>query len=390
MSRPARFARPATAFVFVLISLSLLVAPLQAADAAEGCTISLFDGQTLDGWQVTGCETVVEEGAILLKSGDGFVRTNHRYDDFVLDLEWKALRAEKYDSGIYLRADLPEEGRPWPRRYQINLLQGKEGMLIGKPETGPKGSIKPGQWNRFRLTVIGSTAAMEINGKPAWKADGLESAAGYIGLQSEVPGGGQFLFRNITVTELGAKSLFNGQDLTGWEGAGGNAADCWAVMDGAIEGLEQKGPWLRSLEPYGDFNLRLDYKVKEGGNSGVYLRVPADGNHHGKDAGVEIQLLDDHAERYANLKDYQFTGSVYAVAPATQHVGKPAGQWNQLEINCQGHGYRITHNGVVIVDADVESYPQLTKRLTKGYIGFQNHGGGVWLKNIRLGPPLPK
>jgi hypothetical protein len=65
------------------------------------------------------------------------------------------------------------------------------------------GLVKDGDWNHMRLTVRGTTAAMELNGKPAWKADGLQSARGYIGLQSEVPNGGQFLFRNIRITELG-------------------------------------------------------------------------------------------------------------------------------------------------------------------------------------------
>jgi hypothetical protein len=156
-----------------------------------------------------------------------------------------------------------------------------------------------------------------------------------------------------------------------------------------LVGLEKKGPWLRSLEQYGDFDLRLQYKVKEGGNSGVYIRVPESGNHHGKGAGVEIQLLDDDAERYAKLKPYQYTGSVYAIAPSTQHVGRPAGEWNELEIQTSGQSYRITHNGVVIVEADTESFPLLEERLRTGYLGLQNHGGGVWLRALRLGPPLP-
>jgi hypothetical protein len=388
--------RPLVAlFCATILSAALLPAtaargaePAEQAEQADGYTLSLFDGKSLDGWTVTGCEAVVEDGAILIKDGNGLVRTNHRYADFTLDLEWKALRAEKYDSGIYFRAKLPPEGKPWPQRYQANLLQGKEGVVGGLKDSVPSSLIKPGDWNRFRLTVVGSTAAMEINGQPAWKADGIEDAAGYIALQAEVPGGGQFLFRNIQITELGAKSLFNGKDLAGWEGAGSDAALCWAVQEGVLAGLEQKGPWLRSREQHGDFNLRLQYKVKEGGNSGVFIRVPENGNHHGKDAGVEIQLLDDRAERYAKLKPYQFTGSVYAVAPATQHVGKAAGEWNELEINCQGAAYRITHNGVVIVDANTDTHPELAERLAKGYLGFQNHGGGVWLRHIRVGPAL--
>ena len=66
----------------------------------------LFNGRDLDGWQVTGCEAVVENGLLLLKSGDGFVRTDERHGDFVLELDWRARRTSNYDSGIYIRADL--------------------------------------------------------------------------------------------------------------------------------------------------------------------------------------------------------------------------------------------------------------------------------------------
>jgi hypothetical protein len=68
------------------------------------------------------------------------------------------------------------------------------------------GLILAHQWNRFKLTVQGTKASMEINGKPAWQADGLEGPAeGYIALQSEVEGGGQNRFRNIFITEVGSK-----------------------------------------------------------------------------------------------------------------------------------------------------------------------------------------
>src|SRR6187401_843434 len=87
-----------------------------------GFRTSLFNGTDLDGWHVTGCKAAVENGNLVIREGDGFVRTDHRYTDFILELDWKARRAEKYDSGIYFRAELPEAGKPWPKQYQINLL----------------------------------------------------------------------------------------------------------------------------------------------------------------------------------------------------------------------------------------------------------------------------
>lgn len=188
--------------------------------------------------------------------------------------------------------------------------------------------------------------------------------------------------------ELGFTSLFNGRDLSGWEGVTSDAADSWRVEDGLLVCTGENGTWLRSRAQYGDFNLRFDYRLKPGGNSGIYVRVPADGAHR-EGGGVEVQLLDDAAERYKDIKPGQFSGSVYLVAPPTQHVSRPAGEWNTMEINCQGTHYRITHNGVVIVDADASDYPELAQRFQHGYLGLQNHDEEVWFRNLRVGPPQP-
>lgn len=374
-------------------SLAILIATVAAADDPAGVRTPVLHGQNLDGWHVTGCDVGIEDGILVIKDGNGFVRTDARYRDFVLELDYKPRKAEMYDAGIYIRCELPAEGKPWPSQYQINLKQGDELNLIKFPKARSTGLIKPGDWNHVKLTVVGDKAAMEINGKPAWETDGIEAKQGYIGIQVEVPMGGQFEFRDIFITELDARPLFDGQSLAGWEGAGQPAEKCWKAEDGAIVCTGEKGPWLRSQEQFGDFNLRLEYKLKAGGNSGVYVRVPEDGNHHGNGAGVEIQVLDDQADRYRKLKPYQYTGSVYAVVPASEHVGREAGQWNSLEINCRGTAYHIIHNGVTIVAADEATWPGLKGRLTSGFLGLQNHSEEVWFRNLRLGPafelPVP-
>lgn len=350
-----------------------------------GPKLNLFNGHDLAGWHAVHCEAAVEDGALVITGGDGLLRADHRYADFVLELDWRPRKGEKYDSGIYFRCEEPAEGKKYPDKFQVNLLQGGEGNLIGFPEAKSTGLIKAGEWNHFKLTVLGDTAELEINGRPAWKTAGLETKAGYLGFQVEVPGGGQFEFKNITIQELGYRPLFNGADLTGWEGAGQDASACWQVKDGLLMCTGAKGPWLRSKEQFGDFNLRLEYKLKEGGNSGVYVRVPKGGNHHGKGAGVEIQVLDDHAPRYKDLKPYQFSGSVYAIVSAEPRVSRPAGEWNSMEIDCRGSRYRIVHNGMVVVDADEAKYPALAERLREGFLGLQNHSEEVWYRNLRIG-----
>ena len=370
-----------------LICPCLLTVSSAWADTPTGHTYSLFDGRTLWGWQVTGCEVAVEDNAIVLKSGNGLVRTAHRYSDFVLEFQWNALRPDNWDSGVYFRFELPPEGVTWPKRYQVNLRKGMEGNVGSLEGATSNGLVRPGQWNHFKFTVIGPSAALEINGKPAWKADGLEAASGYIALQSEVPGGGSFAFRDLSITELGYKPIFNGRDFSGWEAAAGKPEASWKVDDDTLICTGRRGSWLRSLEEFGDFNLRLEYKVTPGGNSGVFVRIPPNAAHIGPGDGVEIQVLDDRHPRYANLNPYQFTGSVYGVAPAKTHVGNPAGQWNSLEINCHGADYRTVHNGVVIVDAKADEFPPLEQRRRHGFLGLQNHSEEVWFRNLRIGPP---
>lgn len=351
----------------------------------------LFDGGQLKHdhyFVVTGCEAVTQNGVLLAKEGNGFIRSQSRYRDFVLEVDYRALKKDMYDAGIYFRCELPPEGRPFPTQYQVNLKQGDELNLIRFPKAKSTGLVKPGEWNAAKLTVIGDRAKMEINGQFAWETDGIQTTDGYVGLQVEVPLGGQFEYRNITISELGYKPLFDRETLAQWEGAGQLAEKCWKVAEGNIVCTGEKGPWLRSKEQYDDFNLRLDYKLKAGGNSGVYIRVPENGDHHGDEAGIEVQVLDDAAERYRTLKPYQYTGSLYAISPATKHVAREAGQWNSLEINCRGTKYHVFHNGTLIISADQSAFPELKGRLTKGYLGLQNHSEEVWFRQVRIGPAL--
>ncbi|WP_254507414.1 3-keto-disaccharide hydrolase [Anatilimnocola floriformis] len=353
---------------------------------AKGVTYPLFNGKNLQGWKALKCEATVEDGKLVITGGDGLLRSESRYRNFVLDLDYKPRKEAMYDSGIYFRCEEPAAGKASPSRYQVNLKQGDELNLIKYPQARSTGLVKAGDWNHVKLTVIGDRAACEINGKEAWATDGIEAEEGYLGIQVEVPAGGQFEFKNIQVTEVGYESLFNGKDLAGWQGAGEEASACWQVEDGVLLCTGKKGPWLRSKQQYSDFDLRLEYKIRAAGNSGVYVHVPENGNHHGKDAGVEIQILDDFSPKYKTLKDWQYTGSVYDFAPAKEHVGREVGEWNSLQIECSARRYRITHNGVLIVDAGVTEFPGLAERLSTGYLGLQNHSEEVWFRNIRIKP----
>ena len=372
----------------LLVSLSIPA----AASAEVSFEYDLFDGTSLNGWKIENeCSAEVKDGMLLLKDGDGWLRSEHEFTDFDLHVEWKALKAQKYDAGIYVRTKVG--GGPYPKNgHQINLLQGREGDLVGSREGTSKGLIKEGDWNVFDISVRGQKLSLKINGKDAWAVEGLKNETGHVGFQIEVPLGGQFLIRSVRIAEIGSTSLFNGKDLSGWEGAGKPADVCWSVKDGAIVCDGTKGgPWLRTDKEYGDFNLRFDYQVSPGGNSGIYVRVPKNGLHHRDDeskpeAGFEIQVLDDSAEKYAKLKPYQYCGSLYDICGASEHVGRPPGEWNTLELNCHGQHITTIHNGQLIVDVKPETHPLISLRKTSGFLGLQNHSTVVRFRNIRIAP----
>ncbi len=166
---------------------------------------SLFDGKTLERWKAVTCDAEVVDGAILLKAGNGFLLADKEYGDFIFECDWKALNTNMWDSGVYFRAGMPVGKFPWPKSYQVNMRRGLEGTIDGADKIKAASLYKAGDWNHYKLTVKGKTAELEFNGEKAWSRDGIEPAKGHLCLQSEVPGGGQFLFKKITIVDLDAK-----------------------------------------------------------------------------------------------------------------------------------------------------------------------------------------
>ena len=181
-------------------------------------------------------------------------------------------------------------------------------------------------------------------------------------------------------------SLFNGQDTSGWEVVGG-PAESWSVQDGILATNGEGGGWLSTDREYGDFELRLEFKVPEDGNSGVFIRAPREGAPWID--GLEIQLLDDYAEIHANLEPYQYCGSVYGIAAAHPRLSKPAGEWQSISIRCQGSKVHIKLNGETIVDDDLAEHQDKAEKIPgvnrpSGYIGLQNHGKPTEFRNIEI------
>ncbi len=192
-----------------------------------------------------------------------------------------------------------------------------------------------------------------------------------------------------TSADEGTATLFNGQSLDGWKVIDGPEEN-WFVEDGLLITKGTGGGWLSTTETYADFELELEFQTGPGGNSGVFLRAP----HQGDPAytGLEVQVLDDTAKKYAKLRPAQYCGSIYGVVAAEQGHVEPAGTWNAYKIRLVGSKITVTLNGAVIVDTDLsEAEPEVAAshpglQNSTGYIGLQSHGDRVAFRNIRITP----
>ena len=177
--------------------------------------------------------------------------------------------------------------------------------------------------------------------------------------------------------DAGFEPLFNGRDLTGWVQVGPTEG-AWSVADGVLVCNGQGRGWIRPAGVYEDFILRLEYKIKRNSNSGIFLRTSEQGRP--AFAGMEIQII-DHPDHTTGVKA---TAAIYDSVAPSRNTSRPLGQWNALEITCNGRRVAVRHNGVTVVDANLDAYPELRARLPRGYIGLQNHGTPVAFRNIGI------
>ena len=188
--------------------------------------------------------------------------------------------------------------------------------------------------------------------------------------------------------EPGFKPIFDGKTLDGWKLVRGRGRG-YVVEDGILVCPRDGGGNLFTEAEYSDFILRLEWRLWEGGNNGIGIRAPLQGD--AAFVGMEIQVLDDNGPMYQKLKPGQYTGSVYDVVPARRGFVKPNGEWNSFEIHAAKRIIRVTLNGELITDADLSQvtdpavlakHPGLAR--TAGHIGLLGHGTRVEFRKLRV------
>jgi hypothetical protein len=197
------------------------------------------------------------------------------------------------------------------------------------------------------------------------------------------------LAQSAAKADAGFTTLFDGKSLTGWTLVRGHGPG-YVIKDGTLVCPLDGGGNLYTAKEYANFVFRFEFKTEPGGNNGVGIRAPLEGDAAYQ--GMEIQILDDGHEKYkGKIKSEQHHGSVYDVIPARTGFLKPAGEWNEEEITANGSKIRVTLNGVIILDADLsivqeaavlKKHPGLQRKT--GHIGFLGHGSLVEFRNIRI------
>jgi hypothetical protein len=408
----------------------------------EGFT-SLFNGKDLSGWyaiatfdprafnslpeeerkskiaaarETTGEHWRVENNEIINDGKGPFLTTDKSFRDFELLIEYKTVA--KADSGIYLKAtpqvqiwDFTDE-----EKFGIGADKGSGGLW-----NNPKGAAGKdpseladnplGEWNKFRIRQVGSRTSVWLNDKLIvdhatmanyWAKQGKNNlpliASGPIQLQTH---GGEIRWRNIFVREIeneeanqilakanadGFNSIFSGNDFAGWKGP----TDKYEIENGVIRCQPDNGGTIYHETEYSDFVARLEFKLPPGGNNGLAIRYPGEGDT--AYVGMcELQVLDSEHQKFATLDDRQYHGSAYGMVAAHRGYLRETGQWNFQEVTVKGSTIKVELNGTVILDCDLSEIseylndkPHPGKERAKGYFGLAGHNDPVEFRNLSI------
>jgi HEAT repeat protein len=351
----------------------------------------------------------VKDGCIWFNGEGDNLCSIKQYGDFEMMADWKITK--KGDSGIYLRGS--PQVQIWDTsRVEVGAQVGSGGLYnnqknLAKPLKVADNPV--GDWNTFRIIMIGEKVSVWLNGvlvvdnvtlENYWDRNIPIFPTGSIELQAH---GTDLAFRDIYIREItdkeynltadersqGFTALFNGRNLDNWVGN----KQSYAAEDGmiVIKPVDDSGGNLYTDKEFSDFVFRFEFQLTPAANNGIGIRAPLTGD--AAYVGMEIQVLDNTDPVYSNLQPYQYHGSVYGVIPARREFLKPLGEWNYEEITAKGTKITVVLNGTTIVDGDIagprdtgtmdhKEHPGLKNQT--GHIGFLGHGSLVKFRNIRI------
>jgi hypothetical protein len=445
---------------FVLLASVLLFTSCAESQKDDTPWKKLFDEETLDGWSKKGgdAEYRVENSAIIgttvHNTPNTFLTTEKDYEDFILELDFKV--HPSMNSGIQIRSNSTDDymaGRvhgyqveidPSDRAYSGGIYdEARRGWLVDlakNPEA--QEAFKQNEWNSFRVEAIGDTIKTWINGVPASYLIDDKTGKGFIALQvhsisGDSEEGTEVMWKDIKIltenldkysTESplepvqtkntlttaeeddGWELLWDGETTEGWRGARLDEfpKEGWKIEDGILTvlasggGESEAGGDIVTEELYGDFELKVDFKITEGANSGIKYFVDTDLNKGpGSSIGLEYQILDDERHPDAKLGNHEGSrtmASLYDLIQADPDKPvNPVGEWNTARIVSKGNKVEHWLNGDKVLEYErkSEEYRKLVAEskyvdwpnfgeAEEGHILLQDHGNKVSFKNIKI------
>ncbi|SFD28166.1 3-keto-disaccharide hydrolase [Algibacter pectinivorans] len=421
---------------------------------------NLIENNTLNGWNIKGGKATysIEDGVItgttVKETPNTFLTTNKFYDDFILELEYKV--DSTMNSGIQIRSNsFPhyQDGRV--HGYQVEIDPSKRAWSAGIFDEGRRKwlntlesnedaqkAFKQNDWNHYRIEAIGDTIKTWINGVPASYLIDDKTASGFIGLQVHSIHGKQkegttISWKNVKIltteldkytqktplqpvitknnltldeTKKGWKMLWDGKTTKGWRGAKLESFPDkgWVIENGELIVLSSGGAEsaaggdIVTTELYGDFELKVDFKLTQGANSGIKYYVDTNLNKGpGSSIGLEYQILDDAVHPDAKLGSHEGSRTVCSLYDLIQANPekpiKPIGEWNSAYIISKNNHVEHWLNGMKVLEYERGSaaFLKLVSEskyakwpnfglLEKGQILLQDHGDRVAFKNIKI------
>ena len=424
--------------------------------------VDLFDGKTLNGWHKLGGDATyaVKDGAIVgtttHHTPNTFLTTDKMYSDFILELDYKV--DPSMNSGIQIRSnsiptyrdgrvhgyqvEIDPSERAWSGGIYDESRRGWLNPLTDNPEA--QKAFKQNEWNHYRIEAIGDTIKTWVNDVPAAYLIDDKTAKGFICLQvhsihDDQKAGTDIIWKNVkiitdNVSKYSKKSpltpiitknqltidekkngwelLWDGKTTNGWRGAKLEEfpEKGWKIEDGVLSVLSSGGAEssaggdIVTKNLYGDFELKVDFKLTPGANSGIKYYVDTDINKgKGSSIGLEYQILDDNLHPDAKLGNHEGSrtvSSLYDLIQADVNKPiKPVGEWNTAHIISKNNHVEHWLNGTKVLEYERKSdaYRKLVSEskyakwsnfgeLDKGQILLQDHGDLVSFKNVKIRP----